>query len=927
VSPQVIGGSYCLKIDGVESSLGTLLEPSVTNVCFSAFVASVGLVSQELYMGITGGTLAELRASAKYPNAPDSVRFRGTAQANTFDEFDNYGTRISGYIRPPVSGNYNFFMSSDDNGELWLSTDENPANIQLLASEPQWNGRRDWTGTARRSATAPENRSSTLFPAGIPLEAGKMYYFETLMKEGGGGDNLAMTWQLPGAPLPDGTTPPLGGDYIATLTDPNGSITIVTQPVDRSAEENTVVNFSVVATGTASGLPTTDIYYQWQRQRPGGEWTPIPNAVGAAYGPTVTLADNGSKYRVRIYVPGAAATSAEVSLDVYHINTAPKYTCNPVPGALEDSGAHNVPGAITGIVPHSIVRTPVVLASAFASGAGLDLRGGESTGTHIWTATVADGVLKLTTPVNSTYGAASAPVPQNTYESLQVTWKSLVGGGADGADGYSLNIGDDLPLDPGYGGEDGVGAGLRVTVDTFDNGGLEDGIGVVWRGSTVAFQHITKNDDGSGVYLRKNTFVDAAFSVDATGVATLTYDGQTISGQLPAYAGLSINRALLWARTGGANDNHWIDDFSLSAFPFDASSSELIQTVAFTASNDNPSLFTAQPAVGADGTLSYALAPNACGVANVTVVGKDNGGTAHGGNDTGAPCTLVINVSCINDCPIANGQSISVEVGSSVAFQLVGTDVDNPTLTYAVAQAAAHGVLTVNLNTGAGTYVPSAGYTGPDSFTFTVSDGTCISQPATVAITVRSSNTAPIAKIHATGLVDFSPDIVNKVLISGNGSNACLSLDGLQSTDAETPTALLTYQWFLSPSPLPFDTGIEIETCLDVGTHTIVLAVTDPGNLTGTDSLTIDVLSAGEAIEELVTEINDSTIARGNKRPFIATLKAAAASADRGNNESAANQLHALQNKLRAQVAKDNPAEAARWIALIQAIIDAMEGP
>jgi hypothetical protein len=37
--------------------------------------------------------------------------------------------------------------------------------------------------------------------------------------------------------------------------------------------------------------------------------------------------------------------------------------------------------------------------------------------------------------------------------------------------------------------------------------------------------------------------------------------------------------------------------------------------------------------------------------------------------------------------------------------------------------------------------------------------------------------------------------------------------------------------------------------------------------------------------------------------------------------------LHALQNKLRAQVAKDNPAEAARWIALIQAIIDAMEGP
>jgi hypothetical protein len=517
-------------------------------------------------------------------------------------------------------------------------------------------------------------------------------------------------------------------------------------------------------------------------------------------------------------------------------------------------------------------------------------------------------------------------VAQNTYESLQVTWKSLIGGGAGGADGYSLNIGDDLPIDPGYGGEDGIGANLRLTADTFDNGGLEDGIGIVWRGSTVAFQHILKDNDGSGIYLRKNAFVDASASIDATGLATFTYDGQTISGQLPNYAGIPITRALFWARTGGANDNHWIDDFNLQAFPFDASSSELSQTVAFTTSNDNPSLFTAQPAVSSDGTLSYTLAPNACGTANVVVSGKDSGGTAHGGNDTGAPCTLVINVACVNDCPVAAGQSISVDIGATINFQLVGTDADGNPLTYAVVQAPAHGVVVVNTNNGAASYTPSAGYSGPDSFTFTVSDGLCTSQPATVAITVRPTCTAPIAKITATGTVDFTPDIVNPVLISGNGSNACVSLDGLLSTDAETATALLDYQWFLEPSPLPFDTGIQITACLEIGTHTIKLAVSNPCHLTGYDTLTIDVLSAGEAIEELITEINDSTIARGNKRPFIATLKAATASADRGNNTSAANQLRAFQNKVRAQVAKDNPAEAERWIGLAQAMIDALEG-
>jgi hypothetical protein len=396
----------------------------------------VGLASQDLYMGITGGTLAELRASPKFPNAPDSVRFRGTTQVNTSDEFDNYGTRLSGYIRPPVSGNYNFFMSSDDQGELWLSTDANPANIQLIASEPQWNGRRDWVGTARRNAAAPENRSTTLFPGGIPLVAGQTYYYEALMKEGGGGDNLQMTWQLPGGPLPANNDAPLGGDYIATLTDPNGAINIVTQPVDRSVEEGTVASFAVVATATSAGLPTTDIFYQWQRQRPGGAWTVVPDAVGASYALTAGLGDNGSKYRVRIYVPGAAATSAEVNLEVYHINTPPKFTCNPVPGAIEDSGAHSVPGAITGIVPHSIVRTPVTFTTAFNTMPAGTIASG-TTPPFIG----AEGALHLTDQINGQANFWTAPLAAaRDFESFHANWRMLIEG-VGGADGVSFNAG------------------------------------------------------------------------------------------------------------------------------------------------------------------------------------------------------------------------------------------------------------------------------------------------------------------------------------------------------------------------------------------------------------------------------------------------------------------------------------------------------
>ena len=34
---------------------------------------------------------------------------------------------------PPLSGQFVFALSSDDNSELWLSTDDSPLNLQLLA--------------------------------------------------------------------------------------------------------------------------------------------------------------------------------------------------------------------------------------------------------------------------------------------------------------------------------------------------------------------------------------------------------------------------------------------------------------------------------------------------------------------------------------------------------------------------------------------------------------------------------------------------------------------------------------------------------------------------------------------------------------------------------------------------------------------------
>jgi hypothetical protein len=37
------------------------------------------------------------------------------------------------FVQPPISGYYIFYIASDDESELWLSTDEDKGNIRKLA--------------------------------------------------------------------------------------------------------------------------------------------------------------------------------------------------------------------------------------------------------------------------------------------------------------------------------------------------------------------------------------------------------------------------------------------------------------------------------------------------------------------------------------------------------------------------------------------------------------------------------------------------------------------------------------------------------------------------------------------------------------------------------------------------------------------------
>lgn len=144
-----------------------------------------GTITMQVWNQLSGWKISDLTSSSKYPNNPDKVSALKSFEAPV-NTAEYYGARILGYICPPANGNYTFWLAGDDNAELWLSTDENPANKKRIAYHTGWTNSREWT------------RYATQKSASIPLEMGKKYFVEALVKEHGGGDNLAVAWAKPG---------------------------------------------------------------------------------------------------------------------------------------------------------------------------------------------------------------------------------------------------------------------------------------------------------------------------------------------------------------------------------------------------------------------------------------------------------------------------------------------------------------------------------------------------------------------------------------------------------------------------------------------------------------------------------------------------------------------------------------------------------
>ncbi len=109
----------------------------------------------------------------------------------------------------------------------------------------------------------------------------------------------------------------------------------------------------------------------------------------------------------------------------------------------------------------------------------------------------------------------------------------------------------------------------------------------------------------------------------------------------------------------GAYSEGWATD--VSAGPANESS----QVLNFVVTNDNNALFSVQPAISPDGTLTFTTSPDAFGVADVTVYLTDDGGRLFGGVDTSLDETFTLEITAQNDPPTGADQAVSMAVAPS----------------------------------------------------------------------------------------------------------------------------------------------------------------------------------------------------------------------------------------------------------------------
>ena len=244
------GTEYTVSVSNVQDlSKKTIVAGS--KVSAYAFVTlRSGIAKISIWTGIGGNSVQALLDDPRYPASPDSTAAlfgMNSRDALPTDALDSYGATIDAILTPTESGNYRFFIYTDDSSQLFLSTDDKEANLVQIAEE---------TGCCNYFTEPDSPRTSEP----VALTAGKKYFIRLIYKEGGGGDYGQVAWRKEGDATPAGSLRPIDGKFLSAeaVASPAGFIKSVS-PTPKTVQAGNNIQIVHVDGRTVQTAATTSL--------------------------------------------------------------------------------------------------------------------------------------------------------------------------------------------------------------------------------------------------------------------------------------------------------------------------------------------------------------------------------------------------------------------------------------------------------------------------------------------------------------------------------------------------------------------------------------------------------------------------------------------------------------------------------------------